>query len=210
MSDKKLKLGLASYSVRKFPLTQALAMTKRVGVDNIALKDFHLPLTASRDEIMAAAKEVREAGINLVGCGVVYMADDEAFIRNVFEYAKAAGMSVIIASPEPSALPICNRFVQQYDLKLAIHNHGPGDKKYPLATDAYNLVKDMDPRMGVCPDIGHIKRLGYDPVNELKAVADRMHDLHVKDVSAAEAAGHNIEMGRGVIDIPAVLRRCST
>lgn len=202
----RLKLGVASYSVRKFSLADAIAMTKRVGVNNIALKDFHLSLDATPEQIKAAAKQIADAGVNLLGCGVVYMPNDEAFIRKVFEYAKTAGMGVIIASPDPAALPICNRLVKEYDIMLAIHNHGPGDKKYPLATDAYNLVKGMDQRMGVCPDIGHIKRLGHDPVKEIEAVFDRMHDMHVKDVTAAEPAGANCEVGRGVIDIPAVLR----
>lgn len=206
MSDKRLKLGVASYSLRKFPLAEAIQMTKRCGVEYIALKDFHLPLTATKEEIQIAAKMIADAGLHLVGCGVVYMPKDEAFIRNVFEYAKTANMPVIIASPDHDALPICNQMVQEYDIKIAIHNHGPGDSKYPLATDAYRLVKDLDPRMGVCPDIGHIKRIGGDPVAEIKAVFDRMHDMHIKDVSAAEPAGYTCEIGRGVIDIPEVLR----
>ena len=204
--DKGLKLGIASYSVRKFSLTEAIAMTKRVGVEYIALKDFHLKLDATPAQIKEAAKQIADAGLKLVGCGVVYMPNDAAFIRQVFEYAKTANMGVIIGSPDHDALEICNRMVKEYDIKLAIHNHGPGDKKYPLATDAYNLVKGMDARMGVCPDIGHIKRLGADPVKEIEAVADRLHDMHIKDVSAAAAEGYTCEIGRGVIDIPGVLR----
>lgn len=205
MKDKGLKLGITTFSTRKFSLDEAIAINKRLAADYISLKSFHLPLDAKPKEIRAAAKKVADAGLQLMGCGVVYLPNDEKEIRAAFEYAKTAGMGLITASPDIDALPLCNQMVQEYDIKIAIHNHGPGDEKYPLPLDAYNLVKDMDPRMGVCPDIGHTKRLGHDPVEQIKAVFDRMHDFHIKDVSAAVAEGYTCEAGRGVIDLPAVL-----
>ena len=205
-TDKGLKLGLASYSVRKFSLADALAMCNRMNLRYICLKDMHLPLDATPTQIKAAAKQVADAGVQLMGCGVVYMPNDEAFIRKVFEYAKTAGMPVIVASPDIDALPICNRMVQEYNIKIAIHNHGPTDKKYPLPTDAYNLIKDMDPRMGVCPDLGHTIRQGMDPVEAIEKVFDRMHDLHIKDETAAAPEGQTCEIGRGVMDIPGIMR----
>ncbi len=206
MKDTRLKLGVTSYSVRKFPLDEAIAINKRLDVDYISLKDFHLPLDATPEQIKTAAAKIADAGLKLAGCGVVYMPKDEVFIRKVFEYAKIAGMPVIIASPDIDALPICDKMVKEYDIKLAIHNHGPGDSKYPLPTDAYNLVKGLDRRMGVCPDIGHTKRLGHDPVAHIEQVFDRMYDFHIKDVDAAVPEGRTCEIGRGVIDMKAVLQ----
>ena len=206
MKDTRLKLGVTSYSVRKFPLDEAIAINKRLDVEYISLKDFHLALDSTPEQIKAAAAKVADAGIKLMGCGVVYMPKDEAFIRKVFEYAKTAGMPTITASPDIEALSICDKMVKEYDIKLAIHNHGPGDSKYPLPLDAYNLVKDLDPRMGVCPDIGHTKRLGHDPVEHIEKVFSRMHDFHIKDVDAAVPEGRTCEIGRGVIDIKAVLQ----
>jgi sugar phosphate isomerase/epimerase len=206
MKDKGLKLGITSYSTRKFSLEEALAINNRLNADYISLKSFHLPLEASPDEIKAVATKVAEVSLTLMGCGVVYLPNDEETIRNAFEYAQTGGMPVITASPDIDALPICNELVQEYDIKIAIHNHGPGDEKYPLPTDAYDLVKDLDPRMGVCPDIGHTKRLGADPVEAIKQVFDRMHDFHIKDVNAAKPDGSTCEVGRGVIDIAAVLQ----
>ena len=203
--DEKLKLGITSYSLRKFSRPDAIAMTGRLGLKYIALKDFHLPLEAAAAEIEASAEKVAQAGIKLMGCGVVYMPADEAYVRQVFEYAKTGGMPVIVASPDLDALDICNRMVGEYDIKIAIHNHGPGDNKYPLPSDAYNLVKDMDRRMGVCPDIGHTVRLGADAVEEIERVSDRMHDLHIKDVDAAVEEGKTCEVGRGVVDIAKIL-----
>ena len=206
MKDKRLKLGITSYSTRKFSLAETIAIVKQLDVGHVSLKSFHLELDATPAEIKAAAKQVRDAGLHLMGCGVVYMPGDEQVIRNVFEYAKTAGMTVITASPDHDALPFCNEMVQEYDIKVAIHNHGPGDEKYPLATDAYALVKDLDPRMGVCPDIGHITRIGGDPIKEILAVADRMHDFHIKDVTGTKPEDTTCEIGRGVIDMAEVLR----
>jgi len=201
----KLKLGLASYTLRKFDLDQTLAMTKRVGLKYIAFKSFHLPLDSSPDHIRAVVAKVKGAGLELYGGGVIYMRNEEQ-VRQAFEYAKAAGMTTIIGVPAHNLLPLVDRLVKDYDIKVAIHNHGPGDKVYPIPASAYALIKDLDPRIGLCNDIGHTCRSGIDPSVSVEKYADRLHDVHVKDVSAAVREGHTVEVGRGVIDIPKFLR----
>jgi len=201
----KLKLGLASYTLRKFDLDQTLAMTKRVGLKYIAFKSFHLPLDSSPDHIRAVVAKVKGAGLELYGGGVIYMRNEEQ-VRQAFEYAKVAGMTTIIGVPAHNLLPLVDRLVKDYDIKVAIHNHGPGDKVYPIPASAYALIKDLDPRIGLCNDIGHTCRSGIDPSVSVEKYADRLHDVHVKDVSAAVREGHTVEVGRGVIDIPKFLR----
>jgi sugar phosphate isomerase/epimerase len=201
----KLRLGLASYTLRKFDLDQTLAMTKRVGLEYIAFKSFHLPLDSSPKHIKEVARKVKDAGLKLYGCGVVYMGNEEQ-VRQAFAYAKAGGMETIIGVPAPNLLGLVDRLVKQYDIKVAIHNHGPGDKTYPLPATAYEKIKDLDERIGLCNDIGHTQRSGVDPAASIRKFADRLLDLHVKDVSTATAQGHAVEMGRGVIDIPKVFR----
>ena len=201
----KLKLGLASYTLRKFDLDQTLAMTKRVGLKYIAFKSFHLPLDSSPDHIRAVVAKVKGAGLELYGGGVIYMRNEEQ-VRQAFEYAKAAGMTTIIGVPAHNLLPLVDRLVKDYDIKVAIHNHGPGDKVYPIPASAYALIKNLDPRIGLCNDIGHTCRSGIDPSVSVEKYADRLHDVHVKDVSAAVREGHTVEVGRGVIDIPKFLR----
>ncbi|MHC4516946.1 MAG: sugar phosphate isomerase/epimerase family protein [Planctomycetota bacterium] len=201
----KLKLGLASYTLRKFDLDQTLAMTKRVGLEYIAFKSFHLPLESSPDHIREVARKVKDAGLKLYGCGVVYMRNEEQ-VRQAFAYAQAGGMGTIIGVPAHDWLDLVDRMVKQYDIKVAIHNHGPGDKVYPTPAAAYEKIKDLDRRIGLCNDIGHTQRSGVDPAASIRKFADRLIDVHVKDVSAATAKGHGVEIGRGVIDIPKVLR----
>lgn len=201
-----LKVGIASYSLRKFNLDQAIAMTKQAGVRHITLKDFHLALKSSPDERKAARQKLEAAGLRLMGGGVIYMKKNEAEIRSAFEYAKDAGMPVIVCSPDIDALPIVERFVKEYDIVIAIHNHGPGDAKYPSPLDIMRLVKDLDSRMGICMDVGHTVRINQDPVKVMKACASRLYDYHIKDVTAATEKGASTEMGRGVIDLVAVLK----
>jgi inosose dehydratase len=199
------RLGLASYTLRKFPLDETLAMTQRVALDYICFKSFHLPLDSTPDQIAQAVAKVKAAGITLYGGGVITMRN-EAEVDRAFEYAKAAGMTTIIGVPAPDVLKLVNEKVQHYDIFVAIHNHGPGDKVYPTPESAYERVKDLDRRIGLCIDIGHTLRIGADPILDAQRFADRLYDVHIKDESEASPQGKPIEIGRGVIDIPGFLK----
>jgi len=195
------ELGLASYTLRKFKLDETLAMTQRLGLKYICFKSFHLPLESTEAEIKEVVAKVKEAGLELYGGGVISM-KKEAEVHRAFDYAKVAGMKVIIGVPAPELLPLVNEKVQEYDIKVAIHNHGPTDKLYPTPGSAYERIKDLDKRIGLCNDIGHTQRAGVNPSVSAKKSADRLLDVHMKDVSAATAKGHGVEVGRGVIDVP--------
>ncbi len=199
------QLGLASYTLRKFSLDETLTMTQRVGLKYICLKSFHLPLDSRPEEIAHAAAKVKQAGIKLYGGGVIKMGNQEQ-VNQAFQYAKAAGMTTIVAVPAPKMLPLVDKKVRQYDIRVAIHNHGPGDQTYPTPQSIYEKVKDLDKRIGLCIDVGHTLRAGADPVASAEKYADRLLDVHLKDVSAANPKGKAIEAGRGVIDLPALLR----
>jgi len=199
------ELGLASYTLRKFDLDQTLAMTRRVGLKYICFKDVHLKMDSTPEQIQATVQKVKDAGLILYGGGVIYMRD-EAQVRQAFEYAKAAGMKMIVGVPLPETLPLVDKLVKQYDIKVAIHNHGPTDKVYPIPATAYEKIKDLDKRIGLCDDIGHTMRAGVDPCESAEKFADRLMDIHIKDVSAANKDGDAVEVGRGVIDIPKYIR----
>jgi len=158
-----LKVGITSYTLRKFNLDQAIAMTKQAGVKYISLKDVHLPLKSTPQERKEAAKKIRDAGLVLMGGGVISMSNHEAEIRNVFEYAKDTGMKTIVCSPDPDALDAIEKMVKEYDLNIAIHNHGPTDKKYPSPMDVLRMVGQRDKRMGACIDVGHMSASARTP-----------------------------------------------
>jgi sugar phosphate isomerase/epimerase len=202
---KKLKLGLASYSLRNFTQAKAIAMAKRAGLDYMCFKSMHLPLSATETELKESAKIVSEAGLALYGCGVIYMKSRDE-VDQAFKYASNAGMSVIVGVPGHELLDYTNEKIKEYDIKVAIHNHGPGDEQYPSPESIYEKIKNLDPRFGICMDIGHTQRIGVDPTEAGKKYFHRLFDIHLKDVDKAAADGTSVEVGRGVIDITKFLK----
>ena len=199
------QLGLASFTTRSLSLEKTLEICQRLDLKQLCLKSGHLPLDASPEKIAAVAQQVQAAGVVLYGCGVVYMKTAEEVART-FAYAKAAGIRTIVGVPAPALLPLVQDKVQEYDIAVAIHNHGPTDKVYPLPGTAYELIKTLDPRIGLCIDIGHTVRAGEDLPAVVERYADRLLDFHVKDVSTATPEGDTIAIGHGVIDIAAFFR----
>ena len=199
------QLGVASYTLREFTQEQALDMTLRCGVNRITFKSMHLPLDSDKATIQKAIALCKQKGITLYGGGVIYMKTKEE-VDQAFEYAKTAGMEMIIGVPNHELLDYVEGKVKQYDIKLVIHNHGPGDLVYPSAESAYVLIKNRDKRMGLCIDIGHTKRIGRDPEQDLKDYFERVFDIHIKDVTKAEKDGTTCIIGRGVIDFTSFLK----
>ena len=201
----RLRLGMASYTFREFGREDTILMTKRLGLTHIAFKSFHLALESTPDQIREVVSRVKDAGLDLYGGGVIYM-KDRSEVERAFAYAKAAGMRVIIGVPNPELIPLVEEKIKSTDIRVAIHNHGPGDDMYPTPQVAYDRIRTRDARFGLCVDVGHTQRAGVDPAESILKLADRVLDVHIKDVSAASAKGGTIEIGRGVIDIPEVCR----
>ncbi|CAG4992428.1 hypothetical protein DYBT9275_00960 [Dyadobacter sp. CECT 9275] len=197
------QLGMAGYTFHKFSLDQTLEMMKRVDVRNLCIKDFHLPLNSTSDEISAFFQKLKQAGVT--GYAVGPIGDDDTDIEGAFDYASRVGAQLIVGIPALKDIPEIEKKVKKYNVRYAIHNHGPDEKRYTDALSVYNLIKNTDPRMGICLDIGHDIRFGSDPVADLKKYADRIFDIHLKNVTAASAAGRAVELGRGVIHIPALV-----
>ena len=201
----QFELGLASYTFREFGLDEALAMARRLGFVRIALKDVHLPLDSSAEAIRATIEKVKAAGLVAYGCGVVYMAAD-AEVDRAFAYAKTGGMGLIIGVPDHGLLARAGLRVRETGIGLAIHNHGPGDLRYPTPRSILERIGDLDPRIGVCLDVGHCQRSGLDPSEEAARCGPRLLDVHLKDVTASTEQGTAVEAGRGVVDVPRLLR----
>jgi inosose dehydratase len=201
----KFGLGMASYTFREFSLDWTIEMTKRLALGRIVLKSMHLPLESPEAEVAAAAGKVRSAGLDLYGCGVVYMTTADE-VEQAFRYARAAGMRMIIGVANTELLGQVEKKARETDIRLAIHNHGPDDKLYPTPGSAYEKIKNLDPRLGLCIDVGHTIRAGVEPSEAAEKYADRLFDVHIKDVTAASEDGQTVEMGRGVIDIPEFIR----
>ncbi|MGP0069761.1 MAG: sugar phosphate isomerase/epimerase family protein [Isosphaeraceae bacterium] len=201
-----LKVGVASYSYSRLPLEAAIAGVRRVGVTYVSIKDAHLPIKSTSDERKAVAKKFRDAGITPLSCGVVGMTDDESQLRNAFEYARDASIPTIVCKPTRESLSTLDKLVKEFDIKLAIHNHGPEDKVWPSPFDAWEAIQKYDERIGVCVDVGHTTRCGVDPIRAIRACSERLYDVHLKDLSSREGKSQPVEVGRGVLDVRGMLR----
>jgi sugar phosphate isomerase/epimerase len=183
-------------------------MAKELGTPYLNVKDFHLKLDASPEEIDAAKKEFADAGIILVGCGNVSFAkDDEADIKSKFEYAKRAGFPLIVCAPTAETLPKLEKYVKEYDIKIAVHNHGPEDKNFPTPQSVLKAVKGMDPRVGLCMDIGHTSRTGADIVESIKEAGPRLLDMHTKDLGDTMKKESQVSVGDGKLPIPRIFEQ---
>ena len=205
-SSSPIKLGIASYTFRNFDQAHLIGFMKELKSPWLNLKEMHLPMTPA-DTVKARADEYRAAGFTLTAAGTIYFTkDDDADIRSKFEYAKAAGIPVMVCMPNRDVLPRLDKFVKQYDIKLAIHNHGPEDKNFPSPLDVLSAVKNLDPRVGLCIDIGHTMRAGTDVVDAIHKAGPRLFDLHVKDLAQSEAKDSQVAVGDGIMPIPAIFK----
>jgi sugar phosphate isomerase/epimerase len=201
------KLGVASYSLRKFSRTQAIEMVKQLNTRYISVKEFHLPVNSTPEEIALGRKEFQDAGLMVLSGGVIqFQKDDDADIRHKFEYAKLAGFPMITAMPTAKVLPKLEKMVQEYDIRIALHNHGKSDKNFPRPQDALKAIDGMDPRCGLCIDVGHTAEAGADVVESIGMAGSRLLDVHIKDESDLSNADAQVPVGEGHMPIPAIFR----
>ncbi|MGV3599660.1 MAG: sugar phosphate isomerase/epimerase family protein [Dyadobacter fermentans] len=203
--EDTFKLGVAGYSFYHFKLDEALEMMKKTDVHYLCIKDFHLPYNSTAEQITAFHQKLKDAGVTGYAVGPIYTKTHQD-IDNAFDYAKRVGVDLIVGIPNHDDLKYVEQKVKETNIRYAIHNHGPEDKLYPNATSVYNHVKDLDPRIGLCFDMGHNQRDNQDPVTDLGKYSKRIFDIHLKNVTAATKDGKTCELGRGIIDIPAFVK----
>ncbi len=207
VAKPQFDLSVATYSLRKFDRPSAIKMIQDLGVKKVCVKSFHLPYEASAEELAAMRKEFEDAGLEIIGGGTVTMQkEDEAEMRAYFEYAKHTGMGFMVIAPTVKTLPMIEKFVKEYDIAVAIHNHGTEDKHFPGPQDVLPHIKDMDPRMGLCVDLGHTTRTGIDIIEALEMSGSRILDVHIKDLKDIMVKGSDIEVGRGAMPIAKIFQ----
>jgi sugar phosphate isomerase/epimerase len=203
----EIKLGVASYSLREFPLDKALEMIKTLRTPYVNFKSVHVPYDKTPAELAAIRKQVQDAGFTIVGGGTItFDKDTDADVEKYFAYAKNAGMPTIVCTGKPEVLPRVEKFARQYDIKVAIHNHGTEDKHFPSPYDVLKHVKGMDPRMGLCIDCGHTVRTGTDVVQAVLDAGPRLHDMHIKDLADMSARDSQVAVGEGKLPIAGIFR----
>ena len=205
-AGNKFHLSCADWTFHLFDIDTALQTLQKCDIHYLCIKDFHLPLDATEEQIKAFHAKCAEYGVTGYGVGPIYQNTEEE-VDKAFEYNRKVGAKVMLSVPPYELLPYVDKKIKEYpEIKYAIHLHGPDLDVYQDATVIWDKVKDLDPRIGMCLDIGHDFRNGADPVADLEKYHTRVFDMHIKDETDNSKAGQCVEMGRGKIDFPAFVR----
>lgn len=203
-----IRLGLASYTFRNFDRAQLIGFMKTLHVNALNAKDVkdHLPIDPTQES--QALADYAAAGISLHAAGAIYFTkDDPADIYSKFDYCKRAGIKVIVAGdPSVATLPLIESAARDYDMRVAIHNHGPEDKIWHSPLDVLAAVKSMDPRMGCCIDVGHTVRAGVDVIDAIHAAGPRLFNMHMKDLTNFSDKESQVAVGEGKMPVPGIFQ----
>jgi sugar phosphate isomerase/epimerase len=206
--NDSFKLGVATYSLRKFNRTQAISMIKQLNVRYVNVKEFHLLIRSTPEQIAEGRKEFEDAGLIVLGGGnIPFDKDDDADIRHKFEYAKLAGMPLMVCAPTAKTLPKLESYVKEYNIKIAVHNHGRTDENFPTPQSVLKFVSSMDPRCGLCVDVGHTAEAGVDPIEAIAEAGPRVLDVHIKDERDLKDESTQVPVGEGRMPVPAIFRQ---
>lgn len=202
-----LKLAVATYSLRKFSRTAAIGIVRDLGIKYVNVKSFHMPYYLNEQDLKTARKEFEKAGLEIVAGGNISLkSDDISELEHYFKYAVAAGIPIMVCAPTHSNLGQIEKLAIKYDRKMAIHNHGPEDRFYPAPSDAMKRIRNMDPRMGLCVDVGHTVRTGADILEEIDGAWDRIYDFHVKDLADFTEKESRVDVGDGKMPIAEIFK----
>lgn len=193
-------IGIQSYTLREFPVDQAIRHIEGLGLHNVEFYSAHLALDASQDQINAMLDTLKKAKIQLRAHGVNGFSADHAKNRAVFEFARKAGIRNITADPAPDSFDSLDKLCEEYDVRICIHNHGPGHR-YDKLTDIEKAVKGRHKNIGACIDTGHTLRSNEDPIAWVKALGPRVFALHIKDVAQKTAQTHDVIIGSSFLDL---------
>jgi inosose dehydratase len=199
----RLKLGIQLYSLRGYPVDKALQHAKDLGFEQVELFSGMLPLDASNKQITEMKEQVAKLGMSISGHGVNPFGKDAAANRKTFEFAKALGIRNISADPDPESFDNLNELVQEYDIRIAIHNHGPRHR-YNKTSDVLQAIEGRDERIGACADLGHYIRSGEQPTDVIHLLKGRLYGIHLKDFADMKADTKGVILGQGHLNVPAV------
>lgn len=205
--NPSFKLGVASYSLRHFDRQKVIEMVKELQTPYINVKSFHLPYNLSLMELKSAIKEFEDNGLQIIGAGNNNMQKDEAEIKMIFDYAKNAGIKLLVIAPSIENLLLIEKYVIAYDIKVAIHNHGPEDTYFPTPQQAVEKIKNFDPRFGLCVDVGHTVRSGVDVIKQIEIAGDRLLDVHIKDLKDLTDKDSQCIVGEGAMPVVKIFQK---
>jgi len=198
-------LGLQSFTLRDFTVDRALKEIKNLGLHSVEFTDGHFSVKSSDAEIEAMKSKTKALDIKIMGHGVNPFSKDAAANRRWFEFAKKAGIRNLSADPAEDAFDSLDKLCEEYQIRIAIHNHGP-NARYNKVTDVLSAIKGHHPLIGACADLGHYIRSGEDPVRVINLLEGRLYGIHLKDFAEQKAKTKGVILGKGHLDVEGVFR----
>lgn len=200
----RLQLGIQLYSLRGFDLPTALKHAAEIGFTQVEFYSGMLPLDASAQTLAETKKQVSDLGMSISAHGVNSVSQDQAANKKLFEFAKALGIKNITIDPDPQSFDQLDELVKAYDIRVAIHNHGP-NHRYNKVVDVLKAIEGHDERIGACADLGHFIRSGEQPVEVIRLLKGRLYGIHLKDFAAMEDKAKGVILGKGHLDVAGVM-----
>jgi inosose dehydratase len=202
-ASRPFTLGIQLYSLRGYPVAEALKHAKELGFEAVEFYPGMFPIAASAEQIADIKKQVADLGLRISAHGVNGFGKDAAANRKVFEFAKAAGIGILGCDPTPEAFASLDELVREFDIRVAIHNHGP-KHRYNKVVDVLRAIEGHDERIGACADLGHFIRSGENPVEVIRLLKGRLYGIHLKDFAEMQDKTKGVILGKGHLDVPAV------
>lgn len=200
----RLQLGIQLYSLREFPVDQALEHASKIGFKQVEFYSGMLPVDASPETISQIRKRVSELGMSISSHGVNHIGADRKANENLFEFAKALGIKSLTIDPDPGSFEQLDELVEAFDIRVAIHNHGP-NHRYNKVVDVLRAIEKHDQRIGACADLGHFIRSGEPPTEVIRLLKGRLYGIHLKDFATMEDKAEGVILGQGHLNVDAVM-----
>lgn len=202
------RLGIVAYTFHRYTLFETIEKTKELGLAYLGGLDFqkvsadidkNFNADLSDAELEAIRLKLDDAGVRMLTCFYSVIPGDEEGCRRVFEFARTMGIQTLISEPPLEALDTIERFCDEYDIQLAIHNHDQAASPQYWSPEAVmKVVEGRGPRIGVCGDMGYWMRSGIDPVAAVRTIGDRMFEVQMHDLNELSSDGHDVPWGTGV------------
>lgn len=197
------KLGIQLYSLRGYKLDDALKHASDMGFEQVEFYGGMLATNSSDEEIAATNKKVADLGMTVSGHGVNRLTKDAAENRKIFEFARKLGTPCITADPDLDSFDSLNGLVKEFDIRIAIHNHGPGHR-YNKAIDVLRVIEGRDERIGACADLGHYIRSGQNAPEVIRLLKGRLYGIHLKDFAEMKDKTKGVILGKGHLKVEEV------
>ena len=195
-----LPIGVQSFSLRNYNVVEAVRHIQGMGLHFVEFFSKHLSPQATDQQLAENRKLLERAKVSISAHGVNRFSKDHAANRKVFEFAKRAGVRNITANPTLDAFDSLDKLVAEYNIRIAIHNHGPG-ALYDTIESVKKAVQGRHKLIGACVDTGHFIRSKEDPVKAVHELGPRVFGVHMKDEAKREKKSHNVVIGSVHLDV---------